>query len=82
MAEPPTTPPTPPSPEEDSAGNAAADKLKDTYKWWDNLATINAEDPFWVGALKIGARLLGILILLALSPLILLGLMLGFIAAA
>ncbi|NJC28118.1 hypothetical protein [Neolewinella antarctica] len=57
-------------------------KVKDTYEWWNNLATINAEDPFLVGAMKIGVRLIGILILLALSPLILLGLMLGFLAAA
>ena len=59
-----------------------ADKVKETYQWWDNLATINAEDPFWVGALKIGARLIGILILLALSPLIILGFLMAFVVAA
>ena len=55
------------------------DKAAETYKWWDNLATINAEDPFLVGAAKIGFRLFGILVLLALSPVILLGLAIAFI---
>lgn len=59
-----------------------ADKVKGTYEWWNNLATINAEDPFWVGALKIGVRIIGILLLIALSPLILMGFMMAFIAAA
>jgi len=36
-----------------------ADRAKAAYRWWDNLATINAEDPFWLGALKIGFRALG-----------------------
>ncbi len=51
----------------------------ETYKWWNNLATINAEDPLLVGLAKLGLRLVGILVLLALSPLIILGLLVAFI---
>ncbi len=57
-----------------------ADQAAETYQWWDNLATINVEDPFWVGAAKIGVRLFGVIVLLALSPVILLGLFIAFIA--
>jgi hypothetical protein len=72
--------PAPPPGEEPAApGAKLTDKAAETYKWWNNLATINAEDPFLVGAAKIGIRLLGILVLLALSPLILLGLIVAFI---
>lgn len=55
------------------------DKAAETYKWWNNLATIHAEDPFLVGMGKLGIRLLGIVILLALSPLIILGLIVAFV---
>ncbi len=73
-------PPTPPTPETPTAGNALTDKAAETYQWWNNLATINAEDPFLVGAAKIGIRLLGIIVLLALSPIILLGVVIAFFA--
>lgn len=65
-----------------SAPEQLSGKVKETYEWWNNLATINADDPFWVGGLKILARLLGILVLLALSPLIIMGFIMAFIAAA
>lgn len=64
-----------------SKGEAIADKAKETYEWWNNLATINAEDPFLVGAVKILVRLVGILILLALSPFLIFSLLLAFFAA-
>ncbi|TXF86025.1 hypothetical protein FUA23_20020 [Neolewinella aurantiaca] len=73
---------TPPKNEPEKPGDALAEKAKSAYQWWDNLATLNADDPLWMGALKIGVRVLGVLILLALSPLILLGVMLAFIAVA
>ena len=60
--------------------HSIADKAAETYRWWDNLATINAEDPFWLGAAKIGIRLFGVIVLLALSPVILLGLVIAFFA--
>ena len=71
-----------PDPANGSAPEQLTGKVKETYEWWNNLATINAEDPLWVGALKILVRLIGILILLALSPLIILGFIMAFIAAA
>ncbi|THH40512.1 hypothetical protein [Neolewinella litorea] len=66
--------------EKSSATKALTDRAAETYQWWDNLATINAEDPFLVGAVKIGVRLLGVVILLALSPVILLGIIIAFLA--
>ena len=74
--------PTPPPADSEAAtpGGALAEKAAETYKWWNNLATLHPEDPFLVGAGKIGIRLLGILILLALSPLIIAGLVIAFIA--
>jgi len=74
--------PTPAKNNPENPGEALADRAKTAYKWWDNLATINAEDPLWVGASKILLRVVGILILLAMSPLILLGLFLAFIVVA
>lgn len=65
-----------------SAGDELADKAKAAYQWWDNLATFHPEDPFWVGGLKILVRVVGILVLLALSPLILLGFLFAFLAVA
>ena len=65
-----------------SAPEQLSGKVKETYEWWNNLATIHPEDPFWVGGLKILARLVGILVLLVLSPLIIMGFIMAFIAAA
>lgn len=64
-----------------SVGNQAADKIKEAYRWWDNLATLNAEDPLWLGAIKIGVRVIGIIILLIISPFALLAIIIGFAAA-
>lgn len=72
------TPPTPPA----DSGEKLADRAKDAYRWWDNLATLNENDPFLVGVGKIGLRVVGIIVLLALSPFILMGLMMAFIAVA
>ncbi len=57
------------------------EKTARTFKWWNNLSTLNAEDPFWLGGLKILVRLVGILIMLALSPLVLLGMLFAIIGA-
>lgn len=81
MESPQSTPPPPDSTtEEAGAAKALTDKAAETYQWWNNLATINEEDPLLVGAAKIGIRLLGIVVLLALSPIILLGLIIAFFA--
>lgn len=71
-----------PEPTNENAATELADRTKAAYQWWDNLATINAEDPFLVGAAKIGIRLVGIIVLIALSPLILLGFLMAFIVVA
>ena len=66
----------------DETKNGILEKTANTFKWWNNLSTLNAEDPFWIGGLKILVRLFGILILLALSPLVLLGMLFAIIGAA
>lgn len=63
-------------------GEAVADKVKGAYQWWDNLATLNAEDPIWVSALKVGVRVIGVIVLIAISPLAILGLIMGLMAVA
>lgn len=73
----PTASPTPAKP-----GEQMAERAKEAYRWWDNLATLHPEDPFLVGAAKIGVRVVGIIVLLALSPLILLGLAMALVAVA
>ncbi|WP_116126499.1 hypothetical protein [Lewinella sp. IMCC34183] len=59
---------------------AITEKAVETYQWWNNLATIHPEDPPLVGLTKLGVRLLGIIVLLALSPLILIGVVVAFFA--
>lgn len=78
----PAPPPEPSAagPTKDTATEALSHKAAETYRWWNNLATIHPEDPLLVGVAKIGFRLLGILVLLALSPVILLGLIIAFFA--
>lgn len=74
--------PTPPPEEPVDSGSALADKAKDTYQWWDNLATLNENDPVPVMLGKIGIRVVGIIVLIAMSPLILLGFLMAFIVVA
>ncbi len=64
------------------------DKLEQFFDWvaakiksWHKMASLSADDSFLVGAFKIGIRIIGILILLALSPFALLGLLIGISAA-
>lgn len=61
--------------------NVLLDKTAETYEWWNRLSTINADDPIWLNFLKIGFRIIGILFLIAISPLVLLGIFFAFIAA-
>lgn len=63
-----------------NAADELADKAKAAYQWWDHLATFHPEDPWWVGGLKILFRFVGVVVLIALSPLILLGLLFAFLA--
>lgn len=65
-----------------SKGEELAEKAQAAYRWWDNLATFHAEDPLWLGGIKILIRVVGILVLLAMSPLIILGLLLALMAVS
>jgi hypothetical protein len=60
-------------------GEKAAEKMKDAYRWWDHLATLHAEDPLWLGIVKLLVRAVGILILLAISSFALLAIIIGFL---
>ena len=78
----PETPPEPDwevtnSDEKDNGSNAATN----AYQWWDNISRLDADDPIGLMALKILVRVLGIIVLIALSPFILIGLFFGLIAA-
>jgi hypothetical protein len=63
-------------------GEEMAEKAQAAYRWWDDLARLNADDPVWLMLAKLSVRVVGILVLLALSPFILLGLLLAFAAVA
>lgn len=65
----------------ETQSNVLLDKTTETFQWWNRLSTINAEDPIWLSFLKIGFRIIGILFLIAISPLVLLGILFAFIAA-
>ena len=47
------------------------------YKWWSRIILMNEDDPFLITVLKILFRLVGIVILVLLSPLAILGLIIG-----
>lgn len=53
------------------------DKISKTIKWWNHAAAIHPEDKIIVIALKLGVRLTGIAVLVALSPFAILGLILA-----
>jgi len=65
-----------------SAGEELSTKAVAAYEWWDNLATFHPDDPLWLGGVKFLIRIIGVLVLLALSPLIILGFMFAFLAVA
>lgn len=53
------------------------DKISKTIKWWNHAAAIHSEDKIIVIALKLGVRITGIAVLVALSPFAILGLILA-----
>ena len=63
------------------ATDKVLDKATSTYNWWNDLATIKPDDSMIVGFFKILIRVLGILFLLAISPFVILGLIVGITAA-
>lgn len=60
-------------------GDAMLDKATETYKWWNNLATLNKEDSIPLSMLKISIRIVGIVVLIALSPIALLAVFIAFL---
>ena len=67
--------------EKTSATDQMMDKAADSLNWWNKAATINEDDPIWVGFIKIVIRIIGILLLIAISPFVILGLIVGMTAA-
>ena len=64
-----------------SSTDKMMNKAADTFNWWNRISKINNDDPIWIGAIKILIRIIGILILLAISPFVILGLIVGMTAA-
>lgn len=62
---------------ENSTDRMVLEKISKTLKWWNHAAAIHAEDKIIVIALKLGIRITGIVVLVALSPFALLGLILA-----
>ena len=61
--------------------NKMINKATETYEWWNNLATLNPEDSIGLSILKIGFRIIGIIVLIALSPMVLVAIIVAFMAA-
>lgn len=53
------------------------EKISKTIKWWNHAAAIHAGDKIIMIALKLGIRITGIVVLVALSPFAILGLILA-----
>lgn len=47
------------------------DALRRTIAWWGQIGQLNKKDPFLITIIKIVFRLVGILIAIALSPILL-----------
>jgi hypothetical protein len=62
---------------ENSMDKMVLGKISKSIKWWNHAAAIHAEDNIMVIALKLSIRLLGITVLVALSPFAILGLILA-----
>ncbi|MEM6317522.1 MAG: hypothetical protein AAF960_07615 [Bacteroidota bacterium] len=60
-------------------GNKMVDKATETYKWWNNLATLNPQDSIGLTIAKIGIRVLGVIVLIALSPIAIVAIIIGFL---
>ncbi len=67
--------------EKPSASDKMMDKAADSLNWWNRAATINEDDSIWIGFTKIVIRVIGILLLIAISPFVIIGLIVGITAA-
>lgn len=59
----------------------AIDKMKTTYRSLDERLAIQEDDGWAMVLFKIGLRVLGIIVLILLSPFLLIGLLFAFLAA-
>jgi len=62
------------------ASDQMIDKGLETFKWWNNLATLNKEDSVGMSLAKISIRIVGIIILIAISPIAIVALIIAFMA--
>ncbi len=62
------------------AADVLIDKATESFKWWNNLATLNKEDSILMTIFKISIRIVGIIIMIAISPFALIGLIVAFMA--
>ncbi len=73
-----------PNNEEDNHPKKVSDQMVDkaaaTFKWWNNLATLNKEDSLSMSLVKISIRIVGIVILIAISPIAIIALIIAFMA--
>ncbi len=56
------------------------DKGLETFKWWNNLATLNKEDSIPISLFKLSIRIVGIVIMIAISPIAIIALIIAFMA--
>ena len=55
------------------------DKAADTINWWTRISRINAEDAIYIVGLKVLMRIVGIILLIIISPFAIAGLIIGFL---
>jgi hypothetical protein len=67
--------------EKPSTSGKIMDKAADKLNWWNRAATINEDDSMWVGFTKVVIRIIGIILLIAISPFVIIGLIVGMTAA-
>lgn len=52
------------------------------YQRFNRMVSLNEDDPIWMLTIKVIGRFIGMLVILALSPFFILGLILAFIGAS
>lgn len=75
---------TPANKNEEEAPKKVSDQMIDkgleTFKWWNNLATLNKKDSIPMSLVKISIRIVGIVIMIAISPIAIISLIIAFMA--
>jgi hypothetical protein len=56
------------------------DQLESIFKWFEGLSKINKEDSVGLMIVKVLLQIIAVLFLIAISPLVILGLIIAFIA--